>query len=92
MDVVSFGFMVAICTSKLTFSAGGTDTEDLNKAIGRAVEVFANLAKSIVELAKSIANILFPVLKSNNWRKLHGLPMRRRRRPCGKRKIHTWNT
>lgn len=51
--------------------------EDLNKAIGRAVEVFANLAKSIVELAKSIANILFPVLKSNNWRKLHGLPMRR---------------
>lgn len=66
--------------------------EDLNKAIGRAVEVFANLAKSIVELAKLIANILFPVLKSNNWRKLHGLPMRRRMKLCGKRKIHTWNT
>lgn len=66
--------------------------KDLNKAIGKAAEAFANLAKIIVELAKSLANILFPVLKSNNWRKLHGLPMRRRMRPCGKRKIHTWNT
>ena len=55
--------------------------KDLNKAIGRIVEAFANLAKIIVELAKSLANILFPVLKSNNWRKLHGLPMRRRMRP-----------
>ncbi len=62
--------------------------EDLNKAIGRVVEAFVNLAKIIVELAKSLANILFPILKRNNWRKLHGLPMRRRMRPCGKR-IHT---
>ena len=66
--------------------------EDLNKAIGRVVEAFANLVKSIVEMARSLANILLPVLKSNNWRKLHRLPMRRRMRPCGKRKIHTWNT
>lgn len=51
--------------------------EDLNKAIGRVVEAFVNLAKIIVELAKSLANILFPILKRNNWRKLHGLPMRR---------------
>ena len=66
--------------------------EGLNKAIGRVVEAFVNLAKIIVELAKSLANILFPILKRNNWRKLHGLPMMRRRRTCGKRKIHTWNT
>ena len=62
--------------------------KDLNKAIGRVVEAFANLAKSIVEMARSLANILLPVLKSNNWRKLHRLPMRRRMRPCGKIKIH----
>ena len=66
--------------------------KDLNKAIGRVVEAFETLSKSIVELAKSLANTLLPALKSNNWRKLHGLPMRRRMRPCGKRKIHTWNT
>lgn len=66
--------------------------KDLNKAIGKAAEAFANLVKSIVEMARSLANILLPVLKSNNWQKLHRLPMRRRMRPCGKRKIHTWNT
>ena len=66
--------------------------KDLNKEIGKAAEAFANLVKSIIEMAQSLANILFPALKSNNWRKLHGLPMRRRMRPCGKRKIHTWNT
>lgn len=60
--------------------------ENLNKAIGKAAEAFANLVKSLVEMAQSLANILLPVLKSNNWRKLHGLPMRRRRKPCGKRK------
>ena len=44
--------------------------KDLNKAIGRVVEAFETLSKSIVELAKSLVNILFPALKSNNWRKL----------------------
>lgn len=65
--------------------------KDLNKAIGRAVEAFGTLAKSIVKLAKLLVNILFPALKSNNWRKLHGLPMRRRRKQRGKRKIYIWN-
>lgn len=50
--------------------------KDLNKAIGKAAEAFANLVKSIVEMARSLVNILLPVLKSNNWRKLHRLPMR----------------
>ena len=66
--------------------------KDINEAIRGIAEAFINLGKSIIELAKSLANTLLQALKSNNWRKLHGLPMRRRMRPCGKRKIYPWNT
>ena len=70
--------------------------EELDKTIKKTTEALGKLAESIGELAnqivKRLANALFPIPKSNNWRKLHGLPMRRRRKQCGRRKIHTWNT
>lgn len=54
----------------------------------RVINAYTKLTEAVAEVAKAIVQSIKPILKayitystcSNNYRKLHGMPMRRRRK------------
>ena len=54
--------------------ANTTFPEELKEAIGKISEAIAAAAEAMKRMVATFANCGF---RSNNWRKLHGMPMRR---------------